>query len=46
MTRAVEQLASRKIAPAIYARIPLTEARRAHELLESGRAFGKILLQP
>jgi NADPH2:quinone reductase len=46
MTRAVEQLAARKIAPAIYARIPLTEARRAHELLESGRAFGKILLQP
>jgi NADPH2:quinone reductase len=46
MTWAIEQLARRHIRPAIQARFPLAEARQAHELLESGRSCGKILLQP
>lgn len=39
-------LAEGRIRPDIAARLPLAEARRAHELLESGTALGKILLQP
>jgi hypothetical protein len=30
----------------IYARMPLGEARGAHEMLESGLVMGKLLLQP
>jgi NADPH2:quinone reductase len=46
MTWAIDQLAAKKIRPAIHTRLPLTEARKAHELMESGRSLGKILLQP
>jgi NADPH2:quinone reductase len=46
MTWAIAQLAAGKINPAISARLPLAEARQAHELMESGRSVGKILLQP
>ncbi len=46
MTRALELLASGKAKPAIAARFPLAEAARAHELVESRRAMGKIVLKP
>lgn len=32
--------------PAIHATLPLDEARRAHEMLESGGVFGKLVLEP
>lgn len=35
-----------KIAPVIHAVLPLEEARRAHEMLESGEVFGKVVLRP
>jgi NADPH:quinone reductase len=35
-----------KIRPLIHARLPLAEAWRAHEMLESGEVIGKILLKP
>jgi NADPH:quinone reductase len=35
-----------KLHPRIHARLPLSEARRAHEMLESGVVLGKLLLQP
>jgi NADPH2:quinone reductase len=46
MSWAIAQLAAGTINPAISARLPLAEARQAHELLESGRSVGKIVLQP
>lgn len=35
-----------RLFPVIHARLPLAEAGRAHELLDSGKVFGKILLTP
>ena len=46
MAQAVELLGSGKVKPAIAARIPLAEARRAHALIESRNAMGKIVLVP
>jgi NADPH:quinone reductase len=46
MSWAIERLAQGKIRPAIHARLPLTEARTAHAMLEGGRTLGKVLLQP
>lgn len=34
------------VRPVVHARLPLAEAARAHELLESGAVFGKVLLVP
>lgn len=39
-------LADGKLHPLIYERLPLAEARRAHELLESGKVIGKLVLKP
>lgn len=39
-------LEKKKIAPSISERLPLSKAKKAHELLESQRNVGKILLQP
>jgi NADPH2:quinone reductase len=39
-------LAEGKLHPLIYERLPLAEARRAHELLESGKVIGKLVLKP
>ena len=39
-------LADGKIKPHIFERIPLSEAARAHELLESGTVQGKLILKP
>ncbi|MFD7309395.1 NAD(P)H-quinone oxidoreductase [Promicromonospora sp. NPDC059942] len=38
--------ASGQVRPVIHARIPFAEAQSAHDLLESGEAFGKVLLVP
>jgi NADPH2:quinone reductase len=46
MARAVELLAGSKVRPAIAARLPLAEARRAHEMIEARSALGKIVLRP
>ncbi|MCB9760762.1 MAG: zinc-binding dehydrogenase [Alphaproteobacteria bacterium] len=37
-------LAAGKLAPVVAARLPLAEARRAHEMLEAGGVEGKIVL--
>lgn len=39
-------LAQGRIRPAIHARMRLKDARRAHELFDSGATLGKLLLQP
>jgi NADPH2:quinone reductase len=46
MERAIELLASGKVRPAIAEPIPLAEAARAHELIESRAALGKVVLRP
>jgi NADPH:quinone reductase len=46
MARAIELLGSRKVRPAIGTRIPLYDARRAHELIEARVTTGKIVLIP
>jgi len=40
----VELLRADKIHPVVAERLPLTEARHAHELLESSASRGKIVL--
>ena len=35
-----------RVRPVVHARVPFDEAARAHEMLESGEAFGKVLLVP
>ncbi|CAE6906862.1 hypothetical protein R69749_08449 [Paraburkholderia domus] len=42
----LELAASGKIDPVISARFPLVEAMRAHELIDTGRHSGKIVLIP
>lgn len=42
----IEKLGRKEIQPRIYDRMPLAEARRAHELFESGQVTGKLLLKP
>ncbi|MGW2093381.1 NAD(P)H-quinone oxidoreductase [Promicromonospora sukumoe] len=37
---------SGEVHPVIHSRIPFSEAQSAHDLLESGEAFGKVLLVP
>jgi NADPH2:quinone reductase len=46
MARAVELLAGGKVMPAIAARLPMAEARKAHALIEKRSALGKIVLKP
>jgi NADPH:quinone reductase len=46
MAAVIEMLATGKLHPRIYARLRLADARRAHEMLESGAVLGKLLLQP
>jgi NADPH2:quinone reductase len=42
----VSLFASSGIRPAIFERIPLAAARRAHELLDSRVILGKVILKP
>jgi NADPH2:quinone reductase len=46
LQRAIGLLGSGAVTPAIAARLPLREARRAHELIEARSATGKIVLKP
>ena len=46
MRSLLDHLAAGRIRPLIYDRLPLAEAARAHELLESGKVIGKLLLKP
>jgi NADPH:quinone reductase len=46
MRALIDMLAAGKLHPRIYARLPLGEAVRAHEILESGAVVGKLLLLP
>ena len=46
MRALIDMLAAGKLNPRIHGRLPLTEAARAHEMLESGAVLGKLLLVP
>jgi NADPH:quinone reductase len=46
MRALIEMLAAGKLKPRIYAKVPLTQAARAHEMLENGEVLGKLLLTP
>jgi NADPH:quinone reductase-like Zn-dependent oxidoreductase len=35
-----------RLAPVIHQVLPLADARKAHELLEGGKVFGKLVLEP
>jgi putative PIG3 family NAD(P)H quinone oxidoreductase len=39
-------VADGRVRPVVHDRVPLAEAARAHEALESGEVFGKLLLVP
>ncbi len=41
-----EMVRQGRITPLIAAEFPLAEAKKAHELLDSGKAIGKIILKP
>lgn len=43
---AMELVFRGKIKPVVHAALPLAEARLAHEMLESGEVFGKLVLRP
>jgi NADPH2:quinone reductase len=42
----IDMLAAGKLHPRIHGHVPLAEAMRAHDMLESGAVLGKLLLQP
>jgi NADPH2:quinone reductase len=42
----VGKLAAQRIRPLIHARLPLKDARRAHEMIEARQVIGKVLLKP
>ncbi len=42
----IQQLVDGKLEPVIYERLPLSEAYRAHDLLESRKTIGKLILKP
>lgn len=44
MRSVIDALSRGEIDPPIWARLPFAEVRRAHELLESGAALGKIVM--
>jgi NADPH:quinone reductase len=46
MGAVIDLLATGAIRPAIGARFPLSEVRRAHELIEAGTVLGKIVMHP
>jgi NADPH2:quinone reductase len=46
MRAIINMLAAGKLHPRIHARLPLVEAKRAHEMLEAGAVQGKLLLHP
>jgi NADPH2:quinone reductase len=46
MRAIIDMLAAGKLHPRIHACLPLADAARAHEMLESGAVLGKLLLRP
>lgn len=46
MNYLIARLAEGRIRPLIHARLPLKDARRAHEMIEARSVVGKILLKP
>jgi NADPH2:quinone reductase len=46
LAHVIELLASGQVASHVAQRLPLSEARKAHELLDAGAVFGKLLLKP
>ena len=46
MNYLIGKLAEGAIRPLIHARLPLKDARRAHEMIEARQVIGKILLKP
>ena len=46
MNYLIARLAEGKIRPLIHARLPLKDARCAHEMLEARQVIGKLLLKP
>jgi NADPH2:quinone reductase len=46
MNYLIARLAEGQIRPLIHARLPLKDARRAHEMIEARTVIGKILLKP
>lgn len=44
--RSVWPLLPEKVRPVIYGTVPFAEAHTAHELMESGEVFGKVVLVP
>jgi NADPH2:quinone reductase len=46
ISETVNLFASSRIQPAIFQRIPLSAARRAHELLDARGILGKVILKP
>jgi len=46
LPRIVKMVQEKKIRPVLDAVLPLTEAHRAHNLLEARRQFGKVVLVP
>jgi NADPH2:quinone reductase len=46
MNYLIARLAEGAIRPLIHGRLPLKDARRAHEMLEARQVIGKLLLKP
>ena len=46
MRALIDMLVAGKLHPRIHGHLPLVEAKRAHEMLESGAVIGKLLLRP
>jgi len=46
LAKLLDLLAARRIAPVISEKLPLAQAARAHELLQSGQTTGKLVLLP
>ena len=46
MRALIEMLAAGELRPRIHDHLPLADAARAHEMLESGAVLGKLLLRP
>jgi NADPH2:quinone reductase len=46
MNDLIGNLAKGVIRPLIHTRLPLKDARRAHEMIEAREVIGKILLKP
>jgi NADPH:quinone reductase len=46
MRALIDMLAAGKLKPRIYAKLPLSQAAQAHEMLEGGEVLGKLLLVP